>query len=393
MISIFENTNGVEKSFTSNHELTDARSVVNFHKSFPNYEPTPLINLTGLTKKIGVSKIWIKDESHRFGLNAFKVLGASYAAAKIVSEKFNLGNSPLSFDIFNNPNIRRQIKNITLATATDGNHGRGVAWTAKQLGCKCVVYMPKGTTQARFENIKSHGAEVSIINGSYDEAVSIAKTNSELYGWILIQDTSWPGYEKIPGWIMNGYSTLMHEIDYQLNGETPTHIFVQCGVGSLPAAILDYCRINYKQTRPIFINVEPNDAACVFESVKNKKIISLKNEMTSIMAGLCCGTPSKIAFDILFEHADHFICCSDDLTELGMNILGKPLSADTKIISGESGAVTTGLVYSLMTDGNYQHIKNKIGLNENSKILLFSTEGDTDPHMYSKILTKKFNGE
>lgn len=393
MISIFENTNNGKKSFNSYFTVQDSLSAVNFHKSFPNYDPTPLINLTGLSKAIGVSKIWIKDESHRFGLNAFKVLGASYAAAKIISEKFNLDPDSLSFEIFNNPGIKHLMSGITLVTATDGNHGRGVAWTANQFGCKCVVYMPAGTTEARLNNIKSLGADASIINGSYDDAVSLAKKNSELYGWILIQDTSWPGYEKIPVWIMHGYFTLMEEINSQLVGETPTHIFVQCGVGSLPAAILYYCLINYETAKPVFINVEPNDAACVFESIKNKKIVSLTNKMNSIMAGLCCGTPSEIAFDILFEHAEFFIKCSDEITELGMNILGKQPFGDTRIISGESGAVTTGLVYSLMTNENYRNFREKMGLNHNSKILLFSTEGDTDPGMYSKILSNKLNLE
>ncbi len=388
MIDILKNTHDKNYINYGSFSTKESCKSINFHKTFPNYKPTPLVNLTRLANCIGVSKILIKDESRRFGLNAFKVLGASYATAKIISEKFGLNGESLSFEIFNRPDVKLKMNNVTLVTATDGNHGRGVAWMAQQLGCKCVVYMPKGTTTARLNNIKNLGADASIIDGSYDDAVLLAKLNSEKFDWVLIQDTAWPGYEKIPLWIMQGYLTIMEEIDSQLNSEIPTHIFVQCGVGSLPAAILSYCIIKYKCAKPIFINVEPYDAACVFESVKNNKIISLSNEMNSIMAGLCCGTPSNIAFDILSKHADFFIKCDDSITITGMNLLGRGGFGDTKIVSGESGAVTTGLVYKLLTDETYSEFVNQLKINKDSKILLISTEGDTDPVFYKRILSQ-----
>ncbi len=389
MISLFKNS--PRKHFNnhaSSFNMNESKRASEFHKSFPIYSPTPLIDLKGLAEKLSVSKIWLKDESRRFNLNAFKVLGASYAAAKLLCEKFELDGSNLSFNIFQEPAIKQKIKNITFATATDGNHGRGVAWTAQQLGCKCVVYMPKGTTQSRFENIKSHGAGVTIIDGSYDEAVILAKKNSEKFNWILIQDTSWEGYEKIPLWIMQGYLTMMEEIFFQLKDEVPTHIFVQCGVGSLPAAVAAYCAERYNYNKPIFINVEPDDAACVFESIRNKNITSLTNEMKSIMAGLNCGTPSKIAFDILCAYGDYFIKCDDEITKTGMRILGKCESGDEKIISGESGAVTTGLIYNLLSNDSNRELVNELNLNKNSRILLFSTEGDTDSDFYKSIINE-----
>lgn len=364
----------------------EAQSALRFHSTIPEYETTPLINLEKLAESLGVSNIWIKDESQRFGLKAFKVLGASYAVAKYFNKYFGANEGNITFSLFDNPEIRKHLKNFTLATATDGNHGRGVAWMAQRLGCKCSVYMPKDTTQSRFENIKSHGADVKIINGSYDEAVTLAKENSEKYGWLLIQDTSWDGYDKIPLWITQGYMTLMEEIFSQLKNEKPTHIFVQCGVGSLPAAISAYCAEKFKDTKPLFTVVEPLDAACVYESAMENKIVSLQNEMKTIMAGLACGTPSLIAWDILKSSADYFLKCSDELTIKGMQILGRGEFGDTKIISGESGAVTTGLIYYLLANSKNKKLAEQLKINKNSKILLISTEGDTDPIMYKKIV-------
>ena len=365
----------------------DAAGIIRlYHKTLPGYCATPLRELKGLAANFELNKIWLKDESSRFGLKAFKVLGASYAVAKLFSEMLGIRESQLSFSLFQNPEIKNKLKDITLVTATDGNHGRGVAWTSQQFGCKCVVYMPRGTTQSRFNNIKSHGAEVHIIDGNYDQAVLLAKTNSAKFGWILVQDSSWEGYEKIPLWIMQGYLTMMDEISEQLGGEIPTHVFVQCGVGSLPAAVLAYYINKQKNNTPVFAVVEPEDAACVYESFHSQKLATLKNEIQTIMAGLACGTPSLLAWQIMKDYADFFIKCTDETAIKGMQILGRREFCDTKIISGESGAVTTGLIYFLLYDSKFKTDAVKIGLNEKSKILLISTEGDTDPEMYNRIL-------
>lgn len=360
-----------------------------FHSTFPNYKPTPLIELKGLSNHLGLKNIWIKDESHRFGLNAFKVLGASYAVVKYLTEFFGMKNVQATYTVLNDSPFRNRARNITLVTATDGNHGRGVAWTAQQIGCKSVIYMPKGTTQSRFENIKSHGADVTIIDGSYDDAVKLAKENSEKYGWLLVQDSSWNGYEKIPLMIMQGYLTIIREIFDVLKDEVPTHLFVQCGVGSLPAAVLAFLLNYFKDKKPGFVVVEPDDAACIYESTRLSSIVTLTNEMNTIMAGLACGTPSKMAYDILTAHVDFFVKCSDDITIKGMQILGRQEFGDPKIISGESGAVTTGLLYYLLNDHKFGSLCDELKLNNESKVLLISTEGDTDPVMYRKILGRE----
>ena len=389
MINIAENLTVIHNKtdLTKNFGRDASGAAHSFHKTFPDYNPTPLIELNGLANQLSVKNIWLKDESHRFGLNAFKVLGASYAVAKLFAEMFGVNEKELSYSIFTETTIREKTKDLTLVTATDGNHGRGVAWTAKQIGCKSVVYMPKGTKQSRSDNIKSLGADVYIIDGNYDDASYLARENAEKFGWILVQDSSWEGYEKIPLWIMQGYLTLMHESFEQLSGEIPTHFFVQCGVGSLPAAVQAYLVNQFGNDRPLFAIVEPNDAACVYESfvAGDGNVHTLTNEIHTIMAGLACGTPSKLAWEIMRDYSNYFITCDDEVTKSGMDILAKGTFGDDKIISGESGAVTTGLIHKLLSDSAYRQLTEKLKLNSDTKIFLISTEGDTDPKIYKKI--------
>lgn len=365
-----------------------AARAVSFHQSFPGYAPTPLHDLSKLANKLNVKKIWLKDESFRFGLNAFKALGASYAVAVYLKNKFSI-EEDLSFSIFKNETIRKDLEDFALVTATDGNHGRGVAWTAQQLGCRCKVYMPKGTTQNRLNNVKMHGADAVIIEGTYDDAVNLAKENSIKHGWLLAQDSSWEGYEIMPLWKMQGYLTIMSEIFSTQITEIPTHVFIQCGVGSFPAAVLAYLINRFRDRNIIFSVVEPQDAACIYESATsaNGEPVSLTNEMKTIMAGLACGTPSILAWNIFKKYADFFIKCSDETTESGMRLLANKEFYNSKIISGESGAVTTGLLHSLLT--SFPDYCKLLSLDERSKILLVSTEGNTDPDMYSKITAGK----
>jgi diaminopropionate ammonia-lyase len=391
MISIIENKNAstIPNKLISRFDLTATEKVHSFHQTFPNYKPTPLVELKGLAAHLGVNKIWLKDESYRFGLNAFKVLGASYAVANILKEKFMPGNTELSFSIFTNESIRKKMKHVTLITATDGNHGRGVAWTAQRLVCKCVVYMPKGTTTNRYQNIKSLGADVHIIDGNYEEASQTARSLAEKNNWILVQDSSWDGYEEIPLFIMQGYLTIMKEFFDKIKNEKPTHVFVQCGVGSLPGAVAANLKYMFANDAPIFCVVEPESAACVYESffAGDEKMHTTKSKANTIMAGLACETPSKLAWEILKDYSNYFITCDDSATTDGMKILHNQKFGDPKIISGESGAVTTGLAYQLLSNPLNKKLAEQLRLNSDSKIFLISTEGDTDPEMYKKILS------
>jgi len=367
------------------------KKIREFHKSFSEYKVTPLHSLDNLAKKFGVSKIWVKDESYRFGLNAFKVLGGSYAIGKYLSKKVGLPIEELSFEKLRSKEVKEKLGDIIFVTATDGNHGRGVAWAANQLGQKSVVFMPKGSSMIRFNNIKKEGAEVYITDFNYDDSVKLATKYAEEKGGVIVQDTAWPGYEDIPLWIMQGYGTLIDEAIEQIEslGEiAPTHVFLQAGVGSFAGSVQGYLASKYDNKRPLTIIVEPANAACIFKSVKinDGKPHAVKGELSTIMSGLACGVPNTISWEILRDYADMFVSCPDFVAARGVRILASPLKGDPQIISGESGAVGMGLLSLIAEKQELSKMKELLKIDEQSKILLISTEGDTDPFDYRKIV-------
>lgn len=378
--------------FLSKEEIAKARD---FHKSFPQYKETPLVNLENLSKDLGLGGIYIKDESYRFELNAFKVLGGSFAMAKYMAQKLNKDISELPYEKLISSELREELGEVTFVTATDGNHGRGVAWTANKLKQKSVVYMPKGSSQVRLENIRKEGAEASITDMNYDDAVRLAAKYAEGKNRIIIQDTAWEGYEEIPTWIMQGYGTMGLEALNQLNEykvEKPTHIFIQAGVGSLAGGIQGFFASVFNEDCPKTVIVESNLADCLYKSAVasdgNLRIVD--GDMQTIMAGLACGEANTIGWEVLKEHSDTFVSSPDYVAANGMRVLGNPLRGDKKVISGESGAVTLGLLYEIMKNPKYKDLKESLKLDESSKVLLFSTEGDTDPEKYKEIV---WNGE
>jgi len=363
-----------------------ANNVGKFHRSLPNYTPTPLVKLSRLANRLGIKELLIKDESHRFDLNAFKVLGASYAIAKYLGEILELKDDELTFGKILAKQSR--YKNITFVTATDGNHGRAVAWSTKLFGCKSVVYMPKGSSPTRLEAIKNYGTEASITTLNYDDTVIHAKHKAREEGWILLQDTSWEGYEKVPLHIMQGYCTLVSEYLNQEQEIWPTHVFIQAGVGSLAAAILAYLHNLSDRPTPKFIVVEPQGAPCLYESIRlnEDKPFRVRGDLPTIMAGLACGEPSHLGWSILKSATNAFLMCSDDVTRRGVKVLGNPLEGDQRIISGESGAVTLGALFEILSNEQFYKIRDVLNLTGNSRVLLFSTEGDTDPAEYRNIV-------
>ena len=362
------------------------KAVTYFHESLPEYSPTPLVKLSSLAKSLGVEEILIKDESKRFDLNAFKVLGASYAMARALMKELNLDSKKFTFEEILLHSKR--ISHLTFVTATDGNHGRAVAWVANKFGCKAVVFMPKGTSKPRLHAIQDLGAKASILDCNYDEAVDYAEQKAEKNNWALIQDTSFPGYEEIPENIMQGYFTLLTEVMSQEDNMDFTHIFVQAGVGSLAGAVLAHLCSLFKKSKPVFVLVEAAGAPCFYKSmgIGDGKPHTVHGELETIMAGLACGKPSQIGWEIIKAGTDAFVACSDEVAEKGMRILGNPMGDDTRIVSGESGAVTLGLVYYLLHTKRYKDLKNDLEIDINSKILLFSTEGDTDPEHYREVV-------
>lgn len=361
--------------------------VCNFHRSFPIYEKTPLVEMSSLAKELGVGDIFVKDESYRFGLNAFKVLGGSFAIGNYLAKKLGMDISELPYEKMISEEIREKLGEITFVTATDGNHGRGVAWTANQIKQKAVVYMPKGSAAERLANIQAEGAEASITDMNYDEAVRLANRMAEENGWVMVQDTAWEGYEDIPTWIMQGYATMAYEAYEQLK-EKPTHIFLQAGVGSLAGAVAGFFSSMYGEDRPIITVVEPEKAACLYKTAEanDGELHFVTGDMDTIMAGLACGEPCSIGWNILRDYADNFISCPDYVAANGMRILGNPPRGDERVISGESGAVTAGCVAEIMRNPELEDMKKALKLDENSRILCISSEGDTDEANYKAVV-------
>lgn len=359
-----------------------------FHRSFPQYSETPLADLKNMSAYLGLGEVKVKDESYRFGLNAFKVLGGSYAMGKYIAQQTGRDISELPYDILTSDKLRREFGQATFFSATDGNHGRGVAWAAKRLGQKAVIRMPKGTTQRRLDNIRAEGAEVTIEELNYDDCVRMAAAEAaKTEHGVIVQDTAWEGYEDIPSWIMQGYGTMASEADEEFGGR-PTHIFVQAGVGSLAGAVTGYFVNRYKENPPIITVVETSDAACLYKGAVagDGKVRKVGGDMLSIMAGLNCGEPNITSWDILRNHVTCFISAEDSVARRGMRMLGCPVKGDAQVVSGESGAASFGALATIMLQEDFRQLRNQLGLNENSKVLCFSTEGDTDPERYKRIV-------
>ena len=379
------------KGIVDGFDKYSIKSVLKFHQSLPKYEKTPLIDLKELAKYCGVKKIWVKDESKRFGLNAFKVLGGSYSIGKCLSEILNEDISNLPFSILTSKKIKEKLGDITFITATDGNHGRGVAWMASHLQQKSVVYMPKGSSQMRLKAIQNEGADASITELNYDDAVRLANKRAEENNWIMVQDTAWKGYEKIPLWIMQGYSTIMSEIidELEKNKEKPTHIFLQAGVGSFAGAMQALVTEIYGEERPITVICEPHGANCIYKSFKanDGKPHNVTGDLKTIMAGLACGEPNTISWEILRDYSNFSLSCDDSISAKGMRILSSPLGEDKRIISGESGEVGVGSFVTLYENQkDYKELWEKLNINKDSSILCISTEGDTDTEGYRNVV-------
>lgn len=363
-----------------------------FHESFPQYTKTPLAKLNHMAQWLGLGDVYCKDESYRFGLNAFKVLGGSFAMARYIANELGRDVSQLNYDVLTSDQLRKEFGQATFFTATDGNHGRGVAWAANKLKQKAVVFMPKGTTPTRLENILKENATATIEEMNYDDCVRLAAEHAATTPrGVVVQDTAWDGYEEIPSWIMQGYGTMASEADEQLheNGcDRPTHVFVQAGVGSLAGAVTGYFANRYPENPPKVVVVEAQEAACLYKGAVagDGNIRIVDGDLPTIQAGLACGEPNTISWEILKNHVTVFTACPDWVAAKGMRVLGAPFKGDPQVVSGESGAVPMGLLYSIMTMPELKGLKDALELNETSRVLLFSTEGDTDPDRYKDIV-------
>lgn len=362
------------------------KQVRNFHQTFPMYEKTPLVQLPKMAERLGVADIRIKDESYRFGLNAFKVLGGAYAIGHYIADHLNKPIEEVTYDFLTSDEFKNNFEATTFYTATDGNHGRGVAWAANQLGQRSVVRMPWGSTQYRADAIARENAEVTIEDMNYDDAVRLAYEQSQNDpNGVMVQDTAWEGYEDIPSWIMQGYGTIADEVMEDLD-QPPTHIFAQAGVGSFAGSLIGAFAMKYGEDRPKMIVVEADQAECLYLSAKNKQVTNVDGEMKTIMAGLACGEPNSVSWEILRTFTDVFMVVDDETAEAAMRLLGAPLKGDRQIISGESGVAGFAAFMAIMTDPALKDLKELLDLNEQSRVLFVSTEGDTDPERYDEIV-------
>ena len=371
--------------------METSRTAKAFHRQIPGYKQTPLRALPNLASMLSLGGIYVKDEAQRLELNSFKILGGSFAIYRYIQKQLGIPDSRMTYDYLVSKECHEKLGTITFASATDGNHGRGVAWAARKLGHNCVIYVHKDTSQARIDAIRGYGAVVKIVNGNYDDAVRQVSVDAEKNGWVIISDTSWPGYTEVPTWIMQGYTTMMLEIQEQFAGlgiVRPTHVFVQAGVGALAAAVIGFYSSLFPENPPKFIVVEPDKAPCLFHSAQVNDGLphSVDGDLDTIMAGLACGEPSPIAWSVLKECADVFMQVPDYVAARGMRILATPLKGDPFVISGESGAVTLGACYSLLTEACGRELKEYLQLGHDSQVLFINTEGNTDPVRFRQIL-------
>lgn len=389
-----------------------------FHRTLPGYQPTPLVVLPGLAAQLGVGEIRVKDESHRLGLKAFKVLGASYAIYKYLRREWvSRTGQPFGDSLELTAAQREFFAGTTFCTATDGNHGRAVAWTARLLGLPAVIYMPGDTVPARVENIRREGARVEVIDGTYDRAVERIREDSERHGWTMISDTSWPGYSQIPQWIQAAYTTMFAEMEDGVHHPDDHGVdlaIIPGGVGALAAGVAWYYVNRYGANRPGLLSVEPTDAACLLESAAtdDARPVPASGALGSIMAGLNCGVPSMAAWPLIRDSFDAFISVEDHYARDAMRRYYRPAAhepevesaaaaetgaesgtaaqsgadPDPLIESGESGAATLAALLALMSDDGLASAREHLQLGPDSRILLLNTEGATDPENFARIV-------
>jgi diaminopropionate ammonia-lyase len=380
---------GADFDFLKNSGMAD------FHASLPGYEPTPLRRLPDLAFRLGLGAVFVKDESRRFGIKAFKALGASYAIYRFLKKqwqgRFTTHFTPASF---RDPAVLAQLGSFTFCAATDGNHGRAVAWTARMLGQKAVIYMPADSVEARVSTIRGEGAEVVLVPGTFDDCVARCAADAAENGWQAISDTAYPGYREIPGWILLGYTTIFAELEGILHGPEQANVdavVLPAGVGGLAAAGAFYYTKHYGERRPVLICVEPVSSDCFLESVRFGKgeALATRGKQTSIMAGLNCGIPSPLAWPIVRDAIHFFLAVGDEYAEEAMRRYFHPLGMDPRIVSGESGASGLAALLALTNNDKLGKVRSRLPLDHDSRILLINTEGDTDPVNFQKIVTAK----
>ncbi len=338
-----------------------------FYGRHPELQPTPLRSLPRFAQALGVGELHIKDESSRFGLNAFKSLGVRYTVDRLQREA-------------------RLPRTATLVCASAGNHGRAVARVAHDLRLSARVYMSSASSDAPRRAIASEGAEVAIVNGSYEDAVHVMAADATAHGWTIISDTSWTGYDEIPSLIMLGYTRIITEVRTQL-GKAPDAVFVQGGVGGLVCGVAAGLVHEWGEARPRLIACEPSNAACLLASARAGSVTTIDGPLNTIMSGLRCAAPSPVAWGIIAQLADAFVAIDDAQTIAAMRMLARPIATDPAIESGPSGACGFASLVRVMRDVTLRPVRTSVGLGPTSRVVVINTEGATDPELYDRLLS------
>ena len=352
--------------------------------AWDGYAITPLYHLRNLAAALGVGAIHYKDEGPRFGLGSFKALGGAYAGLRVLQRALaELGETATLADIVSGQQAQAVAK-LTLASATDGNHGRSLAWGAQRFGAPCQIYIHAEVSESRAQTMRDLGAKVTRINGDYDASVAQLRDDAKANGWFVVSDTSWPGYTQAPRDVMAGYGVMVHEVQQQLK-QPPTHIFLQGGVGGLAAAVAGLSRQHWGSAAPRLLVVEPELAACLFASAKAGALTHFPIIEETLMAGLSCGEPSPMAWEVLREQISGFITIPEPLVAPSMQILGRPLGDDPVIVAGESAVA--GLA-GLIAATKQTRLRKTLGLNADSRVLLIGSEGATDIGIYERLMAQ-----
>ena len=352
---------------------------------WPDYEEMPLRDLPGLAARLGVASFRYKDECGRFGLRSFKALGGAYAVFRILKssiEARNGGRQVTSRDIIAG-HYRDIAERVTVTCATDGNHGRSVAWGARLFGCRCVIYVHEAVSERRSAAIAHYGAEVIRVPGNYDDSVRHAASEARKHGWTVVSDTTYEGYREIPIDVMHGYGVMAREIVRQMADAPPTHVFVQAGVGGLAASVCAAFWIAWGARRPALVIVEPIAADCLFQSGLAGRPVVVTGNLETVMAGLACGEVSPLAWEIVDADAAAYAAVDDRFAIEAMRVLARPFAGDPPIVAGETGA--SGLALLLAAKGHDETWRS-LDLDEASRVLLIGSEGDTDPEIYRRIV-------
>lgn len=352
---------------------------------WPDYAPTPLRELPGLAAAAGVADLWYKDEAGRFGLGSFKALGGAYAVLRVLQAQVRerLGREPLAYELAGGA-LRYVTRGTTVTCATDGNHGRAVAWGARLFNCGCVVYLHEHVSPGREAAIAQHGAEIVRVPGSYDDSLRACAADAEAQGRLVVSDTAWPGYEDVPRTVMEGYGVLGFEMLAQLPPEgRPTHVFVQGGVGGLAASVCAHLWEALGPQRPRFVVVEPDRADGLFQSARAGKPAQASGDLKTVMAGLACAGVSTLAWELLDAGVDAFLTIPDPAAEDTMRLLADGVAGDAPIVAGESAvAGLAGMLCALADPA----ARDALGLDAQSRVLVIGSEGATDPETYARIV-------